>query len=238
MTNTTVLSNSGTKTPTRTQSVVSTSTAGDPPTSFPSPVDERNNTDQARLQEEYMRALLSGMPQGQQDGDTGEEDQMIKMMQNLLGGMSGEPGAAPGPGIGGLPFSAEDVSKMTGIPPFLTNMFLGPAPVPPTEAEKRTESLWKLVRVVLSSLIGIYTIWIVNKSVELFGQNPPAPATAQNPFVIFVMAELLVHGARTMTGRTTGNGLKGWFQSVKDIGRDGAIVIFLLGCNSWWRGDT
>lgn len=90
---------------------------------------QTDDPEQQRLQEEYMKALLSGTPQGQagqgqgqQGGMPGEDDAMMKMMQAMLGGMNGGPNAS---NPGEMPFSPDDFSKMTGIPPFLTNMVMG-----------------------------------------------------------------------------------------------------------------
>lgn len=192
------------------------------------------------MQEEYMRTLLSGVQQGQagqgqQAGMPGEEDPMMKMMQAMLGNMSGDPNA---PAPEGMPFSADDISKMTGIPSFFTSMFLGgKQQAPPTPAEISRERTWKTLRTILSVLIGLYTVFTIDKSVETFGQNPPTPATAQNPFLIFLMGELLVNGARiVLSGRPASqSGLKAWIQSGREVGRDGAILLFMLGAYSWWK---
>lgn len=200
---------------------------------------QADTPEQRRLQEEYMRVLLGGAQPGQagqpqQPGQPGEEDPMIKMMQTMLGGMSGDPNA---PNTGELPFSADDISKMTGIPSFLTGMFLGgKQQVPPSAEQVSKERTWKIVRVVLSVLIGIYTIFTLDNSLTTFGQNPPAPATARNPFVVFLTGQLLVNGAKAaLAGNTSSQGgLKSYYRNVKDVAADGAIIIFMLGVYSWW----
>lgn len=189
-----------------------------------------------------MRALLSGTPPGQagpeQQSGMQEDDPMMKMMQAMLGGLGGEANA---PNTGETPFSAEDVSKMTGIPSFLTSMFMaGKQEAPPSPSEIRKQNTWQIVRTILAILIGLYTIFIVDKSCETFGPNPPAPATAQNPFLVFLMGELIVNGARiTFSGRPVSqSGLKSWIASAKDVARDAAILIFMMGVYSWWKGDV
>ena len=198
-----------------------------------------------RLQQEYMRVLLGGgqpgqdgqgQNQSQQLGMPDENDPMIKMMQSMLGGLSGDPNA---PDAGQLPFSADDISKMTGMPSFLTSMFLGGKPqAPPSPEQVSKERTWKVLRILLSVVIGIYTVFTVGYSVDNFGHNPPAPATIQNPFLVFVMGELLVNGARTVVAKTPANqsGFKTYIQAGRAVASDGAIVLFMLGAYSWWKG--
>lgn len=202
---------------------------------------QSDTPEQRRLQEDYMRILLGGAQPGQtgqpqSTGQPGEEDPMIKMMQTMLGGMSGDPNA---PGAGELPFSADDMSKMTGIPSFLTGMFMGgKQQAPPSPEQISKERTWKILRVVLSILIGIYAIFTVDSSVKTFGQNPPAPATARNPFLVFLTGQLLINGAKvTLAGNTQSQGgIKSYYRTVKDVAADGAILIFMLGVYSWWSG--
>lgn len=195
--------------------------------------------EQQRLQEEYMKALLGGNAQAQpglgQQGGMDENDPMIKMMQTMLGGMSGDPNAPSD-----LPFSADDISKMTGIPSFLTGMFLGGKAEPPaTPTQVRNDQTWKVLRTVISVLVAFYTIFTVDRSISLFGQNPPSPATVQNPFVVFLMAELLINGTKTLLpGRPAVGGVKHWYNTGRDAARDGAIVVFMLGVYTWFRSPT
>lgn len=200
-----------------------------------------NEPEQQRLQEEYMRMLMGGNQPNQtgagpgQQPEIDENDPMIKMMQTMLGGMSGDPNAP-----GEMPFSGDDISKMTGIPSFLTNMiFGGPKEAPLSPRQVQTERFWKVLRTVVSFLVAFYTIFTIDKSISAFGQHPPAPATAQNPFVVFLMAELLINGTKIVfPGRPVAGGLKSWFRTGKDAARDGAIVVFVLGIYSWFRGST
>jgi len=193
-----------------------------------------------RMQQEYMRALLAGTPHEQSSNPqqpgmpAGEEDPMLKMLQSMLGGMSGDPNSA-----GGMP-SADDLSKITGMPSFLTSMlFGGQKQAPMSSVEVQAESRWKIVRILFSILVGIYVIFTVEKSSSTFGHNPPVPATAQNPFVVFLTGELLLYGSRVaLSGRPTSNGFKAWLQSGRDFARDGAILVFLLGVYSWSKGLT
>lgn len=201
---------------------------------------QADTEEQRRLQEEYMRVLLGGGQPGQtgqpqQAGQMGEEDPMIKMMQTILGGMSGDPNA---PSTGELPFSADDISKMTGIPSFLTGMFMGNKQAPPSPEQVSRERTWKVLRIVLSILIGIYTIFTLDNSLSTFGHNPPAPATIRNPFYVFLTGQLLINGAKVVLAGNTPSqsGLKSYYRTFKEVAADGAISIFMLGVYSWWSG--
>lgn len=202
---------------------------------------QTNGPEQQRLQEEYMRALLAGNAQPQAgpgpQGGIDENDPMMKMMQTMLGGMSGDPNA---PSAGEMPFSADDISKLTGMPSFLTSMFMGGSKEPPpTPAQVQSERTLRVLRTVISALVAFYTIFTVDRSLTTFGQHPPAPATVQNPFVVFLVAELLINGTKTvLPGRPVSSGVKSWYRTGKDIARDGAIVVFVLGIFTWFRGPT
>lgn len=160
---------------------------------------------------------------------------MMKMMETLLGGMSGDPNA---PGAQDIPISASDISKMTGLPSFLTSMFMpGKPSAQPTSAQIRSARIWSAVQVLFSVILGVYTVFMVHRSVSLFGMNPPGPATAQNPFVLFVTGEVLLRGTRLTLGGQPGiTGPTALWKLLKEIGRDGAILVFGLGLYTWWEG--
>lgn len=188
-----------------------------------------------------MRVLLGGQQQTQdgqtqQQGAVNEDDPMIKMMQTMLGGLSGDPNA---PATGEMPFSADDISKMTGMPSFLTSMFMGgKQQAPPTPHQVSSERRWKIIRTIAAVLIGIYTVFTVDSSILTFGQHPPAPATAQNPFVVFLTSQLLLNGARIALSATPAgqSGFKSYIRTGRDIAADGAILVFILGVYSWVKG--
>ena len=199
--------------------------------------------EQARMQEEYLRALLRGPPQtgaqGQGEGQpplAEQEDPMVKMLSSLMGGMNGtsDPNAT-----GGLPFNPDDLSKATGIPSFLTNMVMGNQKAPPTPAEIQQTRMWRILHVAFGLLSGIYYLIAIGRAESSFGQQPPAPATFQNPFVMFVLGEVLLQSVRILTAGSSGKRGPGlWYQMVKEFAGDGAVVVFLLGVSRWWKGDT
>lgn len=194
-----------------------------------------------------MRTLLrQPLPQDEATSTEQEEDPMLKMLQAMMGGM-GAAGAADGTsdpsapgGVGSTPgFSPDDISKVTGLPPFLTNMMMGGQKAPPTEAEIQTTRLWKVLHVIFAVLAGLYLVFRINRSIEVFGENPPAPATFQNPFLVFATGELLVQTTRVATkGHSGKSGFALWIQMFKEFIGDGAILVFMLGIASWWKGSV
>jgi GET complex subunit GET2 len=184
---------------------------------------------QLQAQQEYIRSLLRAQePQPGQDKQA--EDPMMKVLNSLLGGADGSDPADPG----GLPFSPDDISKATGLPPFLTNMFLGQAKVPPTAAEEQTARICALVRVVLSLVVGIYVVYILSSSSKMYGSSPPAPPTLKNPFLVFITGEIFLHTTQMfLLDRAVPKGMWAWWQILKDTTRDGSIVIFMMGAASW-----
>ncbi len=156
------------------------------------------------------------------------------MLNQMLGGADGSDPANPG----GLPFSPDDISKATGLPPFLTNMFMGGQKAPPTPAQEQSARIWSIVHVIFSSLAGIYVVHATTSSTHLFGATPPSPPTLRNPFLIFIMGELMVRGAQTLiVDAGVPKGVGAWWQIVKDIARDGSIVVFMMGAAAWWNGS-
>lgn len=187
---------------------------------------------QLKAQEEYIRSLLRTQePQPKQPGqDKQAEDPMIKILNSLLGGADGSDPAGPE----GLPFSPDDISKATGLPPFLANMFLGQGKAPPTTSEEQTARIWALVHIVLSLLAGIYVVYVLSSSTKMYGPGPPPPPTLKNPFLVFITGELFLHTTRTfLVDRVGPKGMWAWWQVLKDIAKDGSTVIFMMGAASW-----
>ncbi len=196
--------------------------------------------EQARAQEEYLRALLrQPTPQEGLNQEQAEDDPMLKMLQSIMAGMdAGNDPNAP-EGMSGIPgLSPDAISKATGLPSFLTNMMLGGQKAPPTPKELQATRMWKVLHVIFAFLAGLYLVSSINKAEESFGENPPAPATFQNPFLVFMTGEVLVQGTRVATqGHSGKSGVGLWTQMVKEIIGDGAILVFMLGLASWWKGS-
>ncbi|KAI1608051.1 hypothetical protein EDD36DRAFT_389724 [Exophiala viscosa] len=232
----------------RTESPVATPPRSSTPSQVPSPSPGSDYTaaptpEQQKAQEEYLRALLrQPEPQEGQNQSQQPEDPMLKMLQTMMGAMDGtsNPNTPGGAGFpGGLPgLSPDDISKATGLPSFLTNMVMGGQKAPPSHAELQATRLWKSLHVIFALIAGLYLVFTVTRATETFGENPPRPATFQNPFVVFLTGELLVQGTRVGTSGYSGkSGLGLWIQILREFVGDGAIAVFMLGIASWWKGS-
>lgn len=201
--------------------------------------DETQSPETVQAQQEYIRALLrQSAPDQGQAGQ--EEDPTAKLLSSLLGGMppgdQDAAGAGGGGGEGGAPrLSLADIAASLGVPPFITNMLREVRPQ--TEAEKREMRMWKMLHVVFSIAVAAYLLFLIGTSVSTYGIPPPPPATAQNPFVVFLTGELVLSGGRILMRSRDGGvaGLGLWVQVLRDVIRDGSIVLFLLGMGTWWH---
>lgn len=164
----------------------------------------------------------------------------MKLLSSLLGGMPGDPNApspsAPGDMAEQAPgFSPADLAGALGLPPSLANMLAG-ASQQPTEGEQNAIRVWRTLHVVFALGVAIYLLFVIGASVAMFGSPPPKPATAQNPFLIFVTGELLLTGGRILLGGKQG-GLRMAVQLGRDIVRDGSLVLFALGLGAWYHRE-
>lgn len=186
--------------------------------------------------------LRQGAPEaglGQQPPDN-MEDPTMKLLSSFLGGMPGDPNA-PSPGAPGAMaeqapgFTPADLAGALGLPPSLANM-LGGASQQPTEGEQNAIRVWRTLHVVFALGVAIYLLFVTGASVAMFGSPPPKPATAQNPFLIFVTGELLLTGGRVLLGGKQG-GLRMAVQLGRDVVRDGSLVLFALGLGAWYHRE-
>lgn len=212
-----------------------------PPTMSPS-----SDLPQIRAQEEFLRSMLRAQDP-QQQGQAGDqqqqrrqqqipEDPMFKILSSLAGGESSMDPNNPA----GLPFSPDDIQSATGMPSWATSLLLGgKGKVPPTAEERKTAAIWKLVHILFSILSGVYLLIAMEVATAKFGKDPPPPPTVKNPFMIFVLGEILIHGSRIlMRDPSSSNRGNGWLQIVKDVGRDSSIMLFMLGAANWWNGTV
>ncbi|KAJ5972315.1 uncharacterized protein N7479_002233 [Penicillium vulpinum] len=193
-----------------------------------------------QAQQEAFRAMLrqAGQDQGQGQPSDEPEDPTIKLLNSLMGAIpGGDPNAPPGAGAGNQPapgFSPAAIATMLGVPPFIANMLGGAAP--PTEAEQKQARIWKTMHTVFALSVAFYLLFIIGSSVALFGTPPPKPATAQNPFAIFVTGELLLTGGKVLLGGKSG-GMGMVVQLFKDVVRDGSLLLFMLGMGTWYNRE-
>lgn len=199
------------------------------------------SSENMQAQQEAFRAMFqqAAPAQGQgQQPDNMAEDPTMKLLQSLMGSMGSDPNApAPG-GPGGAPgqppsgFSPADIAGALGVPPFLANMLGGGQQ--PTEAEQKTIRIWKTLHVLFALGMAFYLLFVISASVAMFGNAPPKPATAQNPFLIFVTGEMLLTGGRMLLGGKQG-GLGMVVSLFRDFVRDGSLVVFALGLGAWYH---
>ena len=170
---------------------------------------------------------------------------MIKLMESFMGPMS-QMGGDPNDPDANTPFKLDPnaITNATGLPPFLVNQFLGGKAAPQTPSQAKQALRWKIVHIIFSFFIGFYVLLSITKAIDLFGssaevglpdQSLPAPATARNPWWIFLAGEVMLQGARRMSGETVAGGYGGFkdiLQVLKDISRDGSIVVFFMGIAS------
>ena len=200
-----------------------------------------------QAQQEAFRAMLRQVApdQGQDSNDV--QDPTLKLLENLLGGMPGMPSDAntapsgPPGGPGAMPSQSQPglspaaIASALGVPPFLANM-LGGASAPPTEEEQKTLRIWKSAHALFALGLAAYLLFMIATSVATFGSPPPKPATAQNPFLIFVTGEMVLTGGRALfAGKQAGFGMA--VQLFRDIIRDGSLVLFILGLGAWYNRE-
>jgi hypothetical protein len=155
--------------------------------------------------------------------------------------MPGDPNAAAPPGAPPPPpgqqppgFSPADIASALGVPPYLANMLGGKQP--PTEQEQKRQQVFKALHVLFAVVVSVYLLFVIGTSVATFGFPPPKPATAQNPWTVFVTGELLLSGGRVLlAGKQGGLGMA--VQLVRDVIRDGSLVLFVLGMGAWYHGE-
>ena len=177
--------------------------------------------------------MKSNPPGAQEQSQT--DDPTMRLLESILGSAGG----ADGTQTGAPPISPEDLSSMTGLPSFatktFTDMFFGKPP--PTPEAQRREAFWNVIHILFAFVAGFYMIFTVQSSARRWGKSPPPPATVQNPFVIFLMGELLVEGGKMVQmGTEQRRGFLAWFQILRDIWRDACVAVFILGAGQWFSG--
>ncbi|KAK2746586.1 hypothetical protein FQN55_005574 [Onygenales sp. PD_40] len=206
----------------------------------PSPDVDDQTPENLKAQEEYLRALLRSQKPLDQSS---MEQNPAALLSSLLGG-NAPPGMAPPgdafPGGDSPGFNPADIASAFGVPSFLANFFLGGNSQPTSPSELRMAWIWKIVHVFFGLAIGVYLLSLFNSSVSTYGSNPPPPATAQNPFILFMTGEAVLSGTRIMTRARDGQlkNVRTWIQLLGDVVKDGRIAVFVLGAGMWLLGET
>ncbi|KAF2214628.1 hypothetical protein CERZMDRAFT_105202 [Cercospora zeae-maydis SCOH1-5] len=203
-------------------------------------------------QQDPLAAAMLQMQQQQQQGQgraPGGEDPMLKMMQQMMGGLGGDP---------------NDPNAQQDLPPMLKAMMSGgqqqeAAPTP------GSAYLWRIVHAVFAFGLAFYicltstfngTKLARSSSVyteeEGYGLGPRL-------FVIFTSAELVLQSTRYFVerGQLQGGGMfasivnsgvipEPYANYIRVAGRyitiartiftDVMVIVFVLGCMAWWKG--
>lgn len=165
----------------------------------------------------------------------------MKLLHSILAGnMPGDEGG--GAGGSGAGATQADLLSALGLPPALSSL-VSAATRTKSEAEKKETQRWKAVHVVFALVMGVCFLMVIGTSIATYGNAPPPPATAQNPFVLFMTGEMALSGARMVVKRRAGDttatsgGPGVWLEMVRDAVRDGSLVVFALGMGAWWQSQ-
>jgi hypothetical protein len=207
------------------------------------------------FQQAMMQMQAQQAQQAQQGG--GEEDPMAKMMQQLMGGMQGDPNDPNAMG-GDLPQMAQMLSTMMG------GGGMGGA----GQQQPKTGSayLWRIVHAISALAIAVYIAFtttfsgskLARTTGDMFVQDSNFGLGAK-PFYIFGTAELVLQTSRYFVekGQLQGGGIlatiansgfvpEPYAQIIRTVGRystiyttivsDAMVVVFVLGTVAWWKG--
>ncbi|MCJ1352216.1 MAG: hypothetical protein MMC33_002200 [Icmadophila ericetorum] len=193
---------------------------------------------------------------GGMGGPEGEDDPMMRVIQQMMSGMPGGPGQG---GIGGGPGGGE------GLPPGLAAMFGGGAGGPDGQGEVQQEDtygyIWKILHAVFALALGLYIVFTTPFSGSHLLRTESLLPTSTVPdvrfFWVFATAELVLQSARYFLerGKVGGGGMmamisgflpepwKGYLLLVarysgiyNTVVEDAMVVIFVLGVVAWWNG--
>lgn len=191
------------------------------------------------------------MPGQQQPGNGpmsgANEDPMMAMLQQMLGGMPGGPGGAGGGGGDG------------GLPPGLAEMLGGGGAGQTMQAESNNGYLWKMIHGIFSLSLGLYILYTYRFTGSRLSRVPYASSgeTQTGIFWIFSTVELVLQSTRFFLERNKG-GQPGILRTVANflpmpwkgyvglvarysgiyttIVEDAMVVVFMMGCVAWWQG--
>jgi hypothetical protein len=209
-------------------------------------------------QDPFQQAMMQMQAQqAAQQGGGGEEDPMAKMMQQLMGGMQGDPNDPNAMG-GDLPQMAQMLSTMMG------GGGMGGA----GQQQPKTGSayLWRIVHAISALAIAVYIAFtttfsgskLARTTGDMFVQDSNFGLGAK-PFYIFGTAELVLQTSRYFVekGQLQGGGIlatiansgfvpEPYAQVIRTVGRystiyttivsDAMVVVFVLGTVAWWKG--
>ena len=200
-----------------------------------------------------IRALLRSQQPGGESEQQGEEDPMIKILQQLMGGTPGPDGQV-GEGDGGVPpglAAMLGAGGMAGIPG------LGPQ----AQKEDTYGYLWKILHAIFALVLGVYITAMSHAftgDVTRGGISGAGHEGGVNVFWVFATAELALQSSRFFMEKERSKPLGGWIGIVGNIlpepwkgyltlgarysgiwstvVEDGMVIIFIVGLVAWWKG--
>ena len=177
---------------------------------------------------------------------------MMKMLQQLMGGIPGADGQGSEE-VGGLP---PGLAAMVGAGGMGTAGMVGG-----TKQEDTYGYLGKIGHAVFALVLGVYVIatsHAFNGDVARGGIVGAGHEGGVNAFWLFATAELVLQSSRFFLEKGTGNQLGGWIGIVGNmlpepwrgyvrlaarysgiwstVVEDGMVIVFVLGCTAWWKG--
>jgi hypothetical protein len=192
---------------------------------------------------------MPGQPGGNMSGQAINQDPMMQMLQQMMGGIPGGPGrqGAAGGGAGGLP-------------PGLAEMLGGAGAAQAAPALSSTY-IWKIVHFLAAFSLAIYitmTIPFTGSKADRF-LDPSLREQNVRLFWYFATAELGLQSTRYFLeqGQEPQGGIiatvagflpmpyRGYLQLIMryssiytTIVQDAMVILFVLGCVAWWKGAT
>lgn len=186
--------------------------------------------------------------QGQGGMGGGEEDPMMRMLQQMMGGMPGGAGGVGEGGDGGLP---------PGLAAMLGGTGMGGAG--PVQQDNPHGYLWKIIHVVFALSLGIYITAMTSFSGSRLSRSTLVEGEhiGLQFFWVFATAELVLQSSRFFfeRGKAARGGIlaivagflpepwKGYVGLVNrysgiytTIIEDTMAVVFVLGLVAWWQG--
>ena len=174
---------------------------------------------------------------------------MMRMLQQMMGGIGGDPGQGGAPGEGGLP-------------PALAALLGGGGPGGPAEEtlpENAYGYVWKIIHAIFAFTLGIYILQTFHFDGSRISRalNTSANDARTEIFWIFTTVELLLQSSRFFLerGKAVQGGVLGtisnflpppWNGYIRLVARysgiyttiveDAMVVVFVLGAVAWWKG--
>jgi hypothetical protein len=195
-----------------------------------------------------MNMDMFGPPEGGMDGN---EDPMMKLMQQMMGGAAGGDGQ---------------------LPPGLAEMFGGAGGIPgmPGQAQQQAPSssayMWRIVHAIFSLTLALYVVLTTTftgtkaaRTASAYTALEGGESFGQRLFYLFATVEVVLQSSRYFIekGQLAPSGIMGTLAQflpmpyagwIKVAGRygviyttvvaDAMVVVFVLGAMAWWKGGV